>query len=189
VPKYMGPRGGHRMPSPEDILCRREPPPLWGLLPGDVRACIDVTDPDLDFLVDEVTTMRLSGFDMTDPENIDIAVQVARLKAAKFRTDAASGKFQPMRPPDDDLITLPGYCAPPTVVYYMRLGNRCKIGYTNDLKRRMSNIQPEELLATEPGGEITETERHIQFAHLRVIGEWFRYEDALVEHVNRLRAA
>jgi hypothetical protein len=40
---------------------------------------------------------------------------------------------------------------------------------------------------TEPGGPDLETERHEQFKALWVVGEWFRYEGSLVEHVEALR--
>lgn len=73
------------------------------------------------------------------------------------------------------------------VVYYARLGNRMKIGWTSNLPRRMTVIQPEELLATEPGGPDEEAVRHVQFADLHVVGEWFKYQGALVEHVSLLR--
>jgi hypothetical protein len=76
--------------------------------------------------------------------------------------------------------------ARPHVVYYMRIGNRVKIGTTSDIKRRLSTINPEELLATEPGGYDLEKERHQQFEHLRSHGEWFAYEGALEAHVQEL---
>lgn len=76
----------------------------------------------------------------------------------------------------------------PYVVYYMRIGNRVKIGTTSDIKRRLATINPEELLATEPGGYDLEKQRHQQFNHLRSHGEWFAYEDALKDHVQELKA-
>lgn len=188
--KYMHPHGeGRWVSSAEDqVIEALTMPPRWVLIPDDVRAAIDLTDPDVDFIIDEVAMMRLSGYDMTDAEAMAIAVQVARMKAGKFHADVASGRL-PLRPlaADGGVIELPGYCAPPPVVYYMRRGTRCKIGYTTDLKQRVSSIQPEELMATEPGGVVTEDLRHAQFAHLRVVGEWFRYEGALVEHAESLR--
>ena len=38
-----------------------------------------------------------------------------------------------------------------SIVYYMRIGDRVKIGTTTNLKRRRAEINPEELMATEPG--------------------------------------
>ena len=79
---------------------------------------------------------------------------------------------------------------PPTagsVVYYMRIGNRCKIGFSTNLAVRLASINPEELLATEEGGKVLEDQRHHQFRDLHTHGEWFRYEGELIEHVARLQ--
>lgn len=74
-----------------------------------------------------------------------------------------------------------------SVVYYMRIGDRVKIGTTTNLHKRMASIGPEELLATEPGWYDLEEQRHLQFAHYRTSGEWFRYEGAVKDHVKELR--
>jgi hypothetical protein len=177
----MDPRWPRQYASAEDVFYREEPPLLWWQLPPDLRDRLDPSDPQIDFIIDELASMRAAGFDMTAERTVLIAVDTARVKAAAFSVSPP-----PFREPER--ITLPGYCAPPAVVYYARLGNRCKIGWTSDLVTRMKSIRPEELLATEPGGQVTETERHHQFAALRVVGEWFRYEGSLVEHVERLRS-
>lgn len=72
------------------------------------------------------------------------------------------------------------------VVYYMRLGNRAKIGTSRNLKRRLAEINPEDCMAYELGDRTIEITRHKQFAHLRVSGEWFELADDLVRHVNTL---
>jgi hypothetical protein len=74
-----------------------------------------------------------------------------------------------------------------TVVYYVRIGNRCKIGYSTNLRSRLATFNPEELLVIEPGGRVLEQRRHHEFRELHTHGEWFRYEGALEEHVTRLR--
>lgn len=75
-----------------------------------------------------------------------------------------------------------------SIVYYMRIGDRVKIGTTTNLKRRRAEINPEELLATEPGWYDREEQRHLQFAHLRTHGEWFRLEGELQDHIDELRS-
>lgn len=156
---------------------------------------VDLNDPDFRYITDAITLMRLAGMDVADPAVLRLAVDAGHRKAASVRDDSEllghATEDHDWRTAVDgaDRVTLPGYCGPPVVVYYMRLGNRCKIGYTNNLSRRMREIGPEELLVTEPGGSITEALRHVQFAHLRVVGEWFRYEGSLIEHIDRLRAA
>lgn len=76
-----------------------------------------------------------------------------------------------------------------SVVYYMRLGNRAKIGHTANLKQRMSAIQPEDCMTYELGGTQLEGRRHRQFAHLRVSGEWFDLQGELIRHVNTLQVS
>lgn len=73
------------------------------------------------------------------------------------------------------------------VVYYMRIGNRVKIGTTSNLGLRLKAINPEELMATEPGNTRTERSRHVQFKSLRTAGEWFKLESPLTEHIGKLR--
>jgi hypothetical protein len=75
-----------------------------------------------------------------------------------------------------------------SVVYYMRIGNRVKIGYSANLKSRLDSINPEELMAIEPGGMGLERDRHDQFRELHTHGEWFRLEDPLVSHIDQVRA-
>ncbi len=74
------------------------------------------------------------------------------------------------------------------VVYYMRIGNRVKIGTSGNLVGRLEAINPEQLMAVERGDYRVEGERHRQFARLRVHGEWFRLEGELVDHIEAVRA-
>jgi hypothetical protein len=74
------------------------------------------------------------------------------------------------------------------IVYYMRLGNRVKIGTTTNLPLRREAIQSEEVMVIEDGGYKLEASRHRQFADLRTSGEWFRWEEPLISHIERLRA-
>lgn len=69
------------------------------------------------------------------------------------------------------------------VVYYMRIGNRVKIGTSTNLAKRLQAINPEELMAVESGGADKERIRHEQFAALRTHGEWFRLEPPLTDHI------
>lgn len=69
------------------------------------------------------------------------------------------------------------------VVYYIRFGDRVKIGYTTNLRQRLHNLPHDEVLATEIGTMADERARHRMFADLRVTGEWFRYEEPLISHI------
>jgi hypothetical protein len=73
------------------------------------------------------------------------------------------------------------------VVYYMRVGNRIKIGFTGDLIRRTQAVGPEEVLATEPGSFAIEKRRHNEFGEYHVINEWFAQGPRLLEHIVKLR--
>lgn len=83
--------------------------------------------------------------------------------------------------------TVPSLCH----VYYVRRGNLVKIGTTSDLYRRMSAILPDEVLAVEPGSYALESKMHSKFHHLRAESpgqrEWFRLEQELHEHIERVR--
>lgn len=77
----------------------------------------------------------------------------------------------------------------PQVVYYLRLGNRIKIGTSTNLLSRLQSIPHDELLAVEPGSNARERARHAQFAQLRTAGEWFRDHPTLRKHIAQVRAA
>lgn len=74
------------------------------------------------------------------------------------------------------------------LVYYVRNGDLIKIGYTWNLWQRMNKI-PGMLLAAEPGSPEIESQRHEQFAALRVgrNAEWFQDGPDLMRHIHGLR--
>lgn len=76
-----------------------------------------------------------------------------------------------------------------SVVYYIKFADRVKIGFTTNLVKRLQAIPHDEVLATEPGLMDLERARHQQFSDLRVVGEWFKYEEPLVSHIKSFKAA
>ena len=75
------------------------------------------------------------------------------------------------------------------VVYYLRFGDRVKIGTSSDPRRRLTRIWHDELLAFERGDRLVEHRRHEQFSadrHART--EWFVASTVLLEHAAALRA-
>ncbi|MGW5387185.1 GIY-YIG nuclease family protein [Nocardia sp. NPDC003963] len=75
------------------------------------------------------------------------------------------------------------------VVYYIRFGDRIKIGTTSNLSARLSTLPFDEVLATEPGGVEVERQRHTEFAASRISGrEWFTASEALLAHIASLKA-
>lgn len=87
--------------------------------------------------------------------------------------------------PDDDV-------APPRidVVYYLRFGDRVKIGTTGNPKQRFAAIRHEDLLALEPGDRKMEQRRHVEFAADRLgSSEWFALSADIRAHVDALTAS
>lgn len=157
----------------------------------ELRQLFDVNDPDIEYIVDAIRSMKAVGCDVEDPDVLRLAIKAGRTRAAEANDDTGlfrQAREERRRRDDEHFERHLRRQAVKSCVYYARLGNRVKIGYTLNLRQRMSQVMPEELLATEPGGPAKETERHGQFAHLRTHGEWFRYEGELVDHVAVLRS-
>lgn len=76
------------------------------------------------------------------------------------------------------------------VVYYLRFGDKVKIGTTSNLTRRLREVPHEEVLAVEQGNITLEEMRHEEFAALRVHNrsEWFRATEELLVHCQMLRS-
>ena len=84
--------------------------------------------------------------------------------------------------PDDDV-------PPPRVdvVYYLRHGDRVKIGTTANPRQRFAAIWHEEVLAFERGDRRLERARHEQFAADRLGGsEWFTLTPAIAAQADAL---
>lgn len=77
-------------------------------------------------------------------------------------------------------------------VYYIRIGDHIKIGFSTNLKQRISQLrlQQSALLATEPGGRELEKERHRQFSADRVVSnrEDFSPSPRLMAHIDAILA-
>lgn len=73
----------------------------------------------------------------------------------------------------------------PGWIYYLRVADRIKVGYSVDVKRRMRSYPPHaELLAVHPGTPTLEREMHAKLAaHLAQGREWFRPTAEVMEHV------
>ncbi len=73
------------------------------------------------------------------------------------------------------------------LVYFIRNGNRMKIGTTTELKRRIRTLalRPENVALLVDGDHHREREHHKQFAEHRIgTTEWFAYEGSLANYVN-----
>ena len=75
------------------------------------------------------------------------------------------------------------------VVYYLRFGDRIKIGTTANPRQRLAALPYDELLAFERGDRALERRRHTQFGEYRIArSEWFAAHGALADHIDVLRA-
>jgi hypothetical protein len=84
-----------------------------------------------------------------------------------------------------------GELAPPRidVVYYLRLGERVKIGTTANPRQRFTQIVHDEVLAFERGDRRLEQRRHHEFAEQRLgTSEWFAFDERVRAHVRILGA-
>lgn len=79
----------------------------------------------------------------------------------------------------------------PSVVYYVEMHGRVKIGFSTSFVTRMQTfyVRPDQVLAVEPGDQTTEYVRHQQFAAGRVgTSELFEHSEELDAHIADLRA-
>lgn len=163
-------------------------------LPISILELVDPEDDDIDLIVDTILMLREFCYDIEDPAVIEGAVAAAHRRSARIEAELHSEEAVRRREESRQRTAVMAEAErlateAKSRVYYARLGNLVKIGYSIEVKKRMSQINPEELLATEVGGPLAEKARHQQFAHLHYHGEWFRFEGALVEHVQALQAA
>ena len=76
------------------------------------------------------------------------------------------------------------------LIYFLRIGDRVKIGFTTSLDARIQALQigspdPFELLGSVPGIKAEEKDAHEIFARDRVAGEWFALTPELQEYIAR----
>lgn len=118
---------------------------------------------------------------LCDKHLISVYRAVVQLTKALDPKSDAVGNPRHMRPKNP--------YAPVGEVYFMRFGDRVKIGFTTNLRKRLQGVPNDELLASMPGSHHTETKTHQQFAHLRIVGEWFSMGPDLMEFIEGLKKA
>lgn len=77
-------------------------------------------------------------------------------------------------------------------VYFIGDGTAIKIGFSENVARRLRSIQtghhlPLKILGTIPASAIDELTVHARFAHLRLRGEWFRIDPELLAFIEETR--
>lgn len=145
---------------------------------------VDPDDPAFHHITRAALKLIEFGFDPSDP---DIAARAIEVGRKNYDEDPATRARRYIR---ESLVTrfgIDGESPAAEVVYYMRIGNRVKIGWSTSLASRLASINPEELMATEPGDRELEKLRHQQFRALRTHGEWFRMEPPLLDHIRQVK--
>ena len=69
------------------------------------------------------------------------------------------------------------------LVYFIRFGDRVKIGFSTNTKRRLQSLPHDEMLAFMPGTFATEKQMHNAFRYLRIKGEWFSMGQDLLDFI------
>jgi DNA-binding XRE family transcriptional regulator len=77
------------------------------------------------------------------------------------------------------------------MLYFIKNGRYVKIGHTNNIKLRLSDLQvanPERLsvIGLIEGSRNDEAELHNKFKHLSAGGEWFYYTEELIDFIQNL---
>lgn len=77
----------------------------------------------------------------------------------------------------------------PGLVYFMRFGDRVKIGFTTNLKNRSQAIPHDEVMATMPGTMRDEKALHARFAKHRIHHEWFDLAPEVADFIASIKRA
>lgn len=86
------------------------------------------------------------------------------------------------------LKSMPGWC----YIYFIRVGERVKIGRAKDVNRRLGELrpgsaQPLNLIAAVPSHGELESAIHEKFAKYRIQGEWFALSPELTAFIELLK--
>ncbi|WP_394436266.1 GIY-YIG nuclease family protein [Streptomyces sp. SGAir0957] len=165
----------------------------WSGIPG-ARHIPKVGDPALLPFMSVVREWRSAGIEMTE-ELMVAAVQLAHRKLEEDRRKAAAIRAAREREAATRAALealKPGSFgdAPGAVVYYIRRGEYVKIGTTTNLRNRMRDLMPDEVLAIEPGSYELEATLHAEFGKIRVSlsMEYFHLTDELKAHIDAVVA-
>ncbi|MBA2951602.1 GIY-YIG nuclease family protein [Streptomyces himalayensis] len=166
-----------------------KPRSSWVGIPG-ARHIPAADDPVFPHFTTIVADWTQAGVEMTD-ELMAVAVQLAATQVARAKERAAAEARQGERYAAlADAAPPPGTYgdAPDGVVYYIRRGRYVKIGTTTQLRNRMRDLLPDEVLAVEPGSYKLEGELHQRFAGLRLHPscEYFLLDNELQAHIDQV---
>jgi hypothetical protein len=138
----------------------------------------------IDAIIRREAAQRAAAFDASERERRRARLTAIVENLGYTLTDAPTQADKPAEPAAVRWTIPAGKHAP--LVYFIRNGNRMKIGTTTELKRRIRTLalRAENVALLVDGDQRREREFHKQFADLRVgRTEWFAYEGALADYV------
>lgn len=132
---------------------------------------------------DIVQALADLAFELDSPADVDESAVALAIRIGRARHHRRMRLTQDDATPPKRIGPTPN--ARDGYVYYIRRGAMVKIGTTVNLRQRMSDLRPDEVLAVEPGSYQREAEMHRRFQHLRVPGqrEWFYAGREIQDHV------
>jgi hypothetical protein len=71
-------------------------------------------------------------------------------------------------------------------IYFIRFGDRVKIGYTTNPDQRMRDLPHDQVLGIMPGTRADEAAWHRLLIDFHVVGEWFRAEPDVIATLARV---
>lgn len=161
----------------------------WHGVPG-AQHIPPVGDPALLPFISVVRDWQRAGIEMTE-ELMAAARKMANAKLEEDRREAARIKAARQREAEAQAALdalKPGSFgdASDGVVYYIRRGKYVKIGTTTNLKNRMRDLMPDEVLAVEPGSYSLEHTLHYDFRDIRLSPdrEYFELTEELQAHID-----
>jgi hypothetical protein len=138
----------------------------------------DTTSPSWPYVVVVFNEFTRAGIEL-DATTAPFALKLGELRYA-------DAQHEQHRPLPSVQMSLAGVAE--SLVYYIQRGGLIKIGTTRSPASRFSGLRPDAILAIEPGARPQEVQRHHQFAHLHVGGEYFHDAPELREHIEYIRA-
>jgi hypothetical protein len=158
----------------------------WHGMPG-AKLIPPVGDPRLVPFIFITKTWVSAGIEMTE-ELVEAALKLAQVQVDKGREEVRKTEEKRKQEAERLATVSPNLYgdAEHPVVYYIRRGKYVKIGTTANLRERMRDLMPDEVLAVEPGGRALEQRLHHHFARIRFSRdrEYFKLTDELQEHID-----
>jgi hypothetical protein len=161
----------------------------WHGVPG-AQHIPPVGDPALLPFIGVVREWQRAGIEMTE-ELMAAARKMAHAKLEEDRREAE--RIEAARQRETQVqaaldVLKPGSFGDASngVVYYIRRGKYVKIGTTTNLKQRMRDLMPDEVLAVEPGSYKLESDLHYAFRGIRLSPdrEYFELTEELQGHID-----